>query len=245
MKLTSSALPRVPKEVANLSVLWPLALAASFSFVLSPGSFGANSSKVPTRATNSSTRVFPSHQANRSQQQPLRIASSGTTGDAKGRGSSSNTDRSTSAPISKVDLDKLGIEYVASRKIGESAQRIWEYKLKKNGLSILISERHTMPVATVMVVYHVGSRNEAVGYTGSTHFLEHMMFKGTTKHDPLKGTGLDDVLKPIGGYNNATTSYDRTNYFEIVPSKNINVCLDLEADRMRHLLLRQKITTLK
>jgi zinc protease len=136
-------------------------------------------------------------------------------------------------------LSKLGIEYVATKELAGTSQKLTEYRLK-NGLTVLLSERHVTPIATVMVVYHVGSRNEAVGYTGSTHFLEHMMFKGTLRHDPKKGTGLDDVLKPIGGYNNATTSYDRTNYFEIVPSHSIDVCLDLESDRMRHLLLRQE-----
>lgn len=117
---------------------------------------------------------------------------------------------------------------------------IAEYKLSSNGLQVLLAERHHSPIVTVMVVYHVGSRNEAVGYTGATHFLEHMMFKGTAKHDPLKGTGIDDILKPIGGINNATTSYDRTNYFETVPSQYMAVGLELEADRMRNALLRQK-----
>ena len=115
-----------------------------------------------------------------------------------------------------------------------------EYKLKSNGLSVLLGEKHTAPVLIVNVVYRVGSRNEAVGYTGSTHFLEHMMFKGTSAHDPLKGTGLDDLLKPLGGYNNATTFYDRTNYYEVIPSKDLAVCIDIEADRMRHALLRKE-----
>jgi len=86
------------------------------------------------------------------------------------------------------------------------------YKLP-NGLTVLLVERKTAPVTVVNMVYHVGSRNEAVGYTGSTHFLEHLMFKGTSKHDPLKGTGLDDVLKKVGGINNATTYFDRTQLF--------------------------------
>jgi zinc protease len=120
----------------------------------------------------------------------------------------------------------------------DAATGISEYKLSSNGLQVLLAERHHTPLVTVMVVYHVGSRNEAVGYTGSTHFLEHMLFTGTPKHDPKKGTGIDDVLKPIGGINNATTSYDRTNYFETLPSKYLEVALELEADRMRNALLR-------
>ncbi len=132
-------------------------------------------------------------------------------------------------------------------KTGSAAQFVYrdklsgieEYRLPSNDLTILLCERHATPVVTVNMIYRVGSRNEAVGYTGSTHFLEHMMFKGTTVHDPLKKTGLDDLLKKVGGINNATTSYDRTNYYELVPKEGINLCLDLEADRMRHLLLRE------
>jgi zinc protease len=128
-----------------------------------------------------------------------------------------------------------GIEKVQS----DASSGMTEYRLKSNGLQVLLAERHSTPIVTVMVVYHVGSRNEAVGFTGSTHFLEHMMFRGTKEHDPLKHTGIDDVLKPIGGLNNATTSYDRTNYYELVPAQYLGTCLELEADRMRNALLRQ------
>lgn len=142
---------------------------------------------------------------------------------------------SQAAPRKAAGKGQAGIEKIGS----DPASGISEYRLKSNGLSILLAERHATPIVTVMVVYKVGSRNEAVGYTGSTHFLEHMGFRGTAKHDPLKGTGIDDVLKPIGGINNATTWYDRTNYFEIVPAKYMDVCLELEADRMRGELLRE------
>ncbi|MBS1992821.1 MAG: insulinase family protein [Cyanobacteria bacterium SZAS LIN-3] len=114
---------------------------------------------------------------------------------------------------------------------------IEEYRLP-NGLTILLAARKTTPVVTVNMVFRVGSRNEAVGYTGSTHFLEHMMFKGTRKHDPLNKTGIDDVLKKVGGVNNATTSYDRTNYYEVVPKDAVELCLEIESDRLRNLLLR-------
>jgi zinc protease len=147
----------------------------------------------------------------------------------------------TSSAISNCDivpaslLSSLGIVRGACDKhIGLS-----EFRLKSNGLTILLQERHSTPVLTVMVVYHVGSRNEAVGYTGATHFLEHMMFKGSDHYDPLKGKGLEDLLKPTGGINNASTWFDRTNYFEVVPSSCLPLCLDFEADRMRHLRLRQ------
>lgn len=113
------------------------------------------------------------------------------------------------------------------------------YRMKSNGLTVLIQGQNLAPVVSVMMVYGIGSRNEAVGYTGSTHFLEHLMFKGTRKYDPMLGTGIDDTLKPIGGINNATTSQDRTNYYEVAPSQHVGLLLDLEADRMRNLLLRE------
>ena len=143
----------------------------------------------------------------------------------------------TAVQSTKVPLTKTAkVEFVkADQKTG-----INEYKLSSNSLRVLLAERHATPVVTAMVVYHVGSRNEAVGYTGSTHFLEHMMFKGTTAHDPLLKTGIDDVLKPVGAMNNATTSFDRTNYFEVLPAKDLELALQLEADRMRNALLREK-----
>lgn len=164
--------------------------------------------------------AVPSNLANQVLAAPLSIDKTAKTGKAN-----------------KAKTSNAGTEAVFVHK--DSLLGIEEYKLPANDLTILLCERHATPVVTVNMVYRVGSRNEAVGYTGSTHFLEHMMFKGTPDHDPLKKTGLDDVLKKVGGINNATTSYDRTNYYELVPKQAINLCLELEADRMRHLLLRE------
>lgn len=134
-------------------------------------------------------------------------------------------------------VDK-GVAELGIRKISES-KNVAEYALP-NGLKVLLLENHVSPVITLLVVYKVGSRNEAVGYTGSTHFLEHMLFKGTKKHNPDKGNGIDDLLTQIGAYWNATTWFDRTSYFEVVPSEYLELCIELEADRMRNLLLRQE-----
>jgi zinc protease len=130
------------------------------------------------------------------------------------------------------DLKDLGI-----RKVSE-VKNVHEYMLD-NGLKVLLMENHSAPVITFLVLYKVGSRNEGVGYTGATHFLEHMLFKGTKKHNPEKGNGIDDLLTQIGAYWNATTWFDRTSYFEVVPSEFLDMCVKLEADRMRNLLLRQ------
>ena len=130
------------------------------------------------------------------------------------------------------DLETLGI-----RKVSE-VKNVHEYMLD-NGLKVLLMENHSAPVITFLVLYKVGSRNEGVGFTGATHFLEHMLFKGTKKHNPDKGNGIDDLLTQIGAYWNATTWFDRTSYFEVVPAEFLDMCVKLEADRMRNLLLRQ------
>ncbi len=134
---------------------------------------------------------------------------------------------------STSNLRTLGI-----RRIGEAAG-VTEFQLK-NGLKILLKENHSAPVVSFMVVYRVGSRNEAVGHTGSTHFLEHMMFKGTRKFNPAKGNGVMEMLARIGALRNATTWLDRTNYFECGGSEHLELYVQLEADRMRGLLLRQE-----
>jgi zinc protease len=108
-----------------------------------------------------------------------------------------------------------------------------EFRLD-NGLKVLLVENRVAPVATVLVLYKVGSRNEAVGYTGSTHLLEHMMFKGTPLFNKGRNTQIAATLHKIGADFNATTWYDRTNYFETVPSDQIELAIRLEADRMRN-----------
>ncbi|HEX8491292.1 MAG TPA: pitrilysin family protein [Pyrinomonadaceae bacterium] len=116
------------------------------------------------------------------------------------------------------------------------ADGIREYKLA-NGMKVLLVENRVAPVATVMVLYRVGSRNEAVGYTGATHLLEHMMFKGTPTFNSAKNTQIAATLQKLGADFNATTWYDRTNYFETIPSDQIELAIKLEADRMRNALI--------
>jgi zinc protease len=110
---------------------------------------------------------------------------------------------------------------------------IRQYELA-NGMKVLLVENKVAPVATVLVVYKVGSRNEAVGYTGATHLLEHMMFKGTPTFNKEKNTQIAATLQKVGADFNATTWLDRTNYFETVPSDQIELAIKLEADRMRN-----------
>ena len=114
---------------------------------------------------------------------------------------------------------------------------IEEYLYTPNGLSILLLQDNASPVVTVQIVYRVGSKNEVLGNTGSTHLLEHLMFKGTKTFNKKKGTTINDVLQNTGAELNATTYYDRTNYYETLPSNKIGLALQIEADRMRNSLL--------
>lgn len=102
-----------------------------------------------------------------------------------------------------------------------------------NGLEVLLLEDHSVPLVTVQVWYRVGSRNERPGITGISHFLEHMMFKGTTKYGP----GMySQLIQRYGGTQNAFTSYDMTAYYAVLPAARLELALDLEADRMTNLL---------
>src|SRR5207302_582636 len=96
-----------------------------------------------------------------------------------------------------------------------------------------LEARHA-PVVSLWVWYHVGGRNEVPGTTGMSHFLEHMLFKGTPGHP--KGD-LDRRLARYGAMWNAFTSEDVTCYFETVPRERFPVALELEADRMRNALI--------
>jgi len=107
---------------------------------------------------------------------------------------------------------------------------IKEFTMTSNGLTVLIKEDKTAPVATFMVTYRVGSVNEATGHTGATHLLEHLMFKGSKNY---KNGKADVILDSIGARTNATTWTDRTNYFGTLPSKHLETIIKIEADRMR------------
>lgn len=102
-----------------------------------------------------------------------------------------------------------------------------------NGLKVLLLESHKAPVATVQVWYGVGSRNEGVGLTGMSHFLEHMMFRGSPRFPDGR---FDEVLALNGGTNNAFTTEDYTAYYESMAAGSIDFALELESDRMRSLM---------
>ncbi len=113
-----------------------------------------------------------------------------------------------------------------------------ELRLVGNGLRVLLVPDPSVPVVAACVVYHVGSRNEAVGHTGATHLLEHLMFKGSRKFNPAEGRPIARALERVGAHFNATTWFDRTSYYETLPPEHLELALELEADRMRAALLR-------
>ncbi|GAB5521042.1 MAG: pitrilysin family protein [Rhodothermales bacterium] len=121
--------------------------------------------------------------------------------------------------------------------IEEMVAGITALRHKSNGLQVLLLPEAAAPVATVMITYRVGSRNEALGHTGATHFLEHMMFKGTERFHKKHGTSIFNTLQRVGAQVNATTWLDRTNYYELLPSEHLDLALQIEADRMRGVLL--------
>ena len=98
-----------------------------------------------------------------------------------------------------------------------------------NGLVVLTKEVHTSPIVTAMIWYRVGSRNEELGQTGKSHFLEHMLFKGTER---FKKGQIDLITLKNGGGNNAFTSHDFTAYYFNFASDRWDVALEIESDRI-------------
>jgi len=102
-----------------------------------------------------------------------------------------------------------------------------------NGLTVIVHEDHSDPIVHVDVTYHVGSAREEIGKSGFAHFFEHMMFQGS---DNVADEQHFKIITEAGGTLNGTTNQDRTNYFETVPSNQLEKMLWLEADRMGFLL---------
>ena len=107
-----------------------------------------------------------------------------------------------------------------------------KYELS-NGLTLIVHEDHSDPIVHVDVTYHVGSAREEIGKSGFAHFFEHMMFQGS---DNVKDEEHFKIVTEAGGTLNGTTNRDRTNYFETVPSNQLEKMIWLEADRMGFLL---------
>jgi zinc protease len=138
-----------------------------------------------------------------------------------------------SAHALAAPIEAPGFSYV------KSLGGIDEYRLDSNGLQVLLMPDHSAPVVTFNVTYHVGSRNEVTGSTGSTHLLEHLMFKGTEHYNDPAGNSLKQYLERVGGEYNGTTYLDRTNYYATVGRDALDGYVAIEADRMRNLWLHE------
>jgi predicted Zn-dependent peptidase len=100
-----------------------------------------------------------------------------------------------------------------------------------NGLKVILHEDHSTPIVDVSVMYHVGSKNEQPDRTGFAHFFEHLLFEGS---ENLKRGDFDLYMNKAGGKYNANTTYDRTYYYEVLPSNQLALGLWLESERMLH-----------
>jgi len=119
--------------------------------------------------------------------------------------------------------------------IGAMAQqgriKFTEYDLP-NGMHVILHQDNSTPIVAVSILYHVGSKNEVPGRTGFAHFFEHLMFEGSAN---IPRGDFDKITQNAGGYNNANTSQDRTYYFELLPSNQLELGLWLESERLLHL----------
>ncbi len=120
--------------------------------------------------------------------------------------------------------------------ISQSDEAVKSYMLS-NGMKVLVIENHRAPVVVSQVWYKVGASYEHDGITGVSHVLEHMMFKGTEKHPAGE---FSEIIAANGGEENAFTGQDYTAYFQKIANDRLELCLELEADRMRNLSFDEK-----
>jgi len=110
-----------------------------------------------------------------------------------------------------------------------------EYKLD-NGLHVILHQDNTAPLVTTSVMYHVGGKDRTEGRTGFAHLFEHLLFEGTENIERGKWF---EIVSSNGGTNNANTSQDRTYYYEVFPSNNLELGLWLESERLLHPIINQ------
>ncbi len=134
-----------------------------------------------------------------------------------------------------VSVNALGQAKLVEKVTKKGSELVIPYEkyVFPNGLTLIVHEDHSDPVVHVDVTYHVGSAREEIGKSGFAHFFEHMMFQGS---DNVADEQHFKIVTEAGGTLNGTTNRDRTNYFETVPSNQLEKMLWLEADRMGFLL---------
>jgi zinc protease len=139
-----------------------------------------------------------------------------------------------------MQINKLVVGAFAAASlmaVNANAQKVdfTEYDMP-NGLHVILHQDHNAPVVAVSVMYHVGSKNEVVGRSGFAHFFEHLLFEGS---DNIKRGEFMKLVSANGGQNNANTTQDRTFYYEVFPSNQLETGLWLESERMMHPVINE------
>jgi zinc protease len=135
------------------------------------------------------------------------------------------------SPVSLVALVLLTFAVVGFAQIKVAPLDIKERTLS-NGLKVVSLRDNSSPTVAIHVLYNVGSKNDPAGRNGFAHLFEHIMFKSTKN---MKAEMMDRLTEDVGGFNNASTSDDFTNYYEVVPSNYLETLIWAEADRMANL----------
>jgi zinc protease len=195
-----------------------------------PAALEQQAPKAPTSAPNAGQTPAASPAAARAGASTTRAATSPSPSPSpsKSTSTSTSTPTTTATPASATSEVKPAAKQVELKVV--------QHKLS-NGLRVLLNPDRTVPTVAVAVYYDVGSRNEERGRSGFAHLFEHMMFQGS------KNVGKGEHFQLImnrGGSVNGTTSDDRTNYFETLPSHELALGLWLEADRMKSLAITQE-----
>lgn len=133
--------------------------------------------------------------------------------------------------MKKFVLALLTIVCISTITLAQAPKIKFEKYTLPNGLKVILHQDKSAPVVAVTALYHVGSKNEDTGRTGFAHFFEHLLFEGS---ENIKRGEFDKHVSGAGGALNANTSQDRTFYYELLPSNQINLGLWLESERMMH-----------
>ncbi|MFN7052283.1 MAG: M16 family metallopeptidase, partial [Gemmobacter sp.] len=126
---------------------------------------------------------------------------------------------------------------ITAGAVAVQAETVTDFTLD-NGLQVVVIEDHRAPVAVQMLWYRTGAADEAPGQSGIAHFFEHLMFKAT---DDLAAGEFSQIVAAQGGEDNAFTSWDYTAYFQRVAADRLDLMMQIEADRMRDLILTDDV----
>lgn len=139
--------------------------------------------------------------------------------------------KNKTVPIMKIPSAIIFVGLFAINVLAQSPDiEFVEYDLE-NGLHVILHEDNSTPIVAVSVMYHVGSKNEDPERTGFAHFFEHLLFEGS---ENIERGEFSELITSAGGINNANTWYDRTYYYEVLPSNQLELGLYLESERLLH-----------